>query len=197
MSCNTNNDPVLVSVAAYSSDPNAYEKKYATHLLDRPARFASLIPYGSHILDVGCGPGRDIRIFTEAGHQPTGVDLNPDFITMAQRHGDVIAGDIREIGLFFSPTTFDGVWAQASLVHLQKSEVEKILCDFRELLKPGGLLYACVPATGESGWIDESDGRRWYTTWPNETFVEAVTTAGFHVDEITHGVYVEVWATKP
>jgi len=196
MSDNPSNDPVIISVAVYSSEPEAYEKKYATHLLDRPSRFASLIPSGSSVLDVGCGPGRDIRIFAEAGHKPTGIELNPAFIKMAQRHGEVIAGDIREINSFFSPLTFDGVWAQASLVHLQKSEAGKLLRDLRDLLKPNGLIYACVPATGESGWLDESDGRRWYTMWPDDSFETALRETGFHINYVTHGPYVEVWATK-
>jgi SAM-dependent methyltransferase len=194
MSDDSHIDPVLISVAAYSLEPEAYEQKYATHLLDRPSRFASLIPPGSKILDLGCGPGRDIRIFTEAGHHPIGVELNPSFIKMAQQHGEVIAGDIREISSLFSPLTFDAVWAQASLVHLQKSEVENFLRDVKVLLKPNGLMYACVPATGESGWLEESDGRRWYTTWPEDSFQTAIASAGFRIFDVTHGPYVEVWA---
>ena len=27
-----------------------------------------------HILDLGCGPGRDLRAFLDAGHEPTGLD---------------------------------------------------------------------------------------------------------------------------
>ena len=115
---------------------------------------------------------------------------------MAGRHGDVIQGDIRNISSIFTPNSFDGVWAQASLVHLQKSEVEKLLHELRDLMKPNGLLYACVPATGETGWLDESDGRRWYTTWPDDSFETAVRTNGFHINDVTHGPYVEVWATK-
>jgi SAM-dependent methyltransferase len=196
MSESPDNDPVIISVAAYSANPIAYEEKYATHLLDRPTRFASLLSPGSHILDLGCGPGRDIRIFSESGHKPIGIELNPAFIEMAGRHGDVIQGDIRNISSIFTPTSFDGVWAQASLVHLQKSEVEKLLRDLKDLLKPDGLIYVCVPAKGESGWLDENDGRRWYTTWPEDSFVTAVETTGFHINDVTHGPYVEVWATK-
>jgi SAM-dependent methyltransferase len=197
MGVSQDDDPVLISVAAYSLEPEAYEKRYATHLLDRPARFASLISPKSKILDVGCGPGRDLRIFSEAGHRPTGVDLNPAFVKMAQHHGEVVLGDIREISSLFSSVVFDGIWAQASLVHLRKSEVETLLRDLSVLLKQNGLLYACVPATGESGWHDESDGRRWYTTWPNSSFQSAVNSAGFHIIDVTLGPYVEVWATKP
>lgn len=196
MSENTGDDPALLSIAAYSVNAIAYEEKYANHLLDRPIRFASLLAPASHILDLGCGPGRDIRIFGENGHHPIGIELNPSFIEMARRHGDVVQGDIRNISSVFTPSSFDGVWAQASLVHLERSEIVLVLRDIQDLLKQNGLLYACVPATGETGWQDESDGRRWYTTWPDDSFEQAVRTAGFQIDDITHGSYVEVWATK-
>jgi predicted SAM-dependent methyltransferase len=115
---------------------------------------------------------------------------------MASRQGEVIQGDIRDISSIFTPTSFHGVWAQASLVHLEKSEIALVLRDLRDLLKPNGLFYACVPATGETGWLDESDGRRWYTTWPDNSFETEVRTSGFHITDVTYGHYVEVWATK-
>lgn len=196
MSNVSDDDPALISVVAYSRNPTEYEIKYASHLLDRPARFASLLDPASRVLDLGCGPGRDIRILSEAGHSPIGIDLNPAFVEMAQRHGEVVLGDIRDVSSIFAPLSFDGVWAQASLVHLQKTEIENVLRDLRDLLKPKGLLYACVPATGETGWLDESDGRRWYTTWPDDSFQTAVKSTGFQITDVTRGPYVEVWAKK-
>jgi SAM-dependent methyltransferase len=189
-------DPVIVSVGAYSTDPEAYVRRYSQHLLDRPDRFASLFEPPARILDLGCGPGRDLRIFGAAGHQPIGIDLNPAFVEIAQRHGEVVEADLRDVRSVFAPATFDGIWAQASLVHLAPTEVLQVLSDLRELLVPSGRLYACVPAIGESGWRDEDDGRRWYTTWPNDAFPNAVASAGFSIDDTTDGVYVEVWATR-
>jgi SAM-dependent methyltransferase len=189
-------DPVLASVDAYNNDPTAYANKYVNHLLDRPSRFASLFSSPARILDLGCGPGRDIRIFTELGHQPTGLELNPSFIEMATSHGEVITGDIRDVDSIFSPLTFDGVWAQASLVHLSATETRAVLRSLHSVLTSGGRLYACVPSTGETGWRDETDGRRWYTTWPGDSFSNEVAQAGFTIDEVTHGVFIEVWATK-
>ena len=189
-------DPVLVSVAAYSADPIAYELHYKGHLLDRPTRFASLLPPKAKILDLGCGPGRDIRLFTDAGHSPIGVELNRSFVAMASRHGHVIDADIRRIRDLFSPHTFDGIWAQASLVHLSRTETEQLLRDAESLLQPQGLFYACVPAVGETGWVNEKDGRRWYTVWHEDHFEAAVSAAGFEIDDVNRGPYVEVWARK-
>jgi SAM-dependent methyltransferase len=189
-------DPVLTSVAAYSANPVGYEQKYETHLLDRPARFLSLLPPAARILDLGCGPGRDLRLFTEAGRKPIGIELNPSFAEMARRHGSVLEADIRNIEDIFPPLTFEGVWAQASLVHLSMSDTEQVLQKALNLLVPAGRFYACVPAVGENGWRNEVDGQRWYTVWPDDSFPTAIEAAGFQVDDVTMGPYVEVWASK-
>jgi SAM-dependent methyltransferase len=165
-------------------------------MLDRPHRFAAALAPSSTILDLGCGPGRDLRIFSECGHQPIGLELNPDFVEMAKQHGAVVIGDIREVSTLFEPASFDGVWAQASLVHLAAEETERALRDIHRLLVPGGRFYACVSATGRTGWLDEPHGRRWYTVWPEDTFPDALTAAGFAVTEIVHGPYIEVWAER-
>ncbi len=190
-------DPVSVSVAAYSSDPVGYEQRYADHLLDRPERFCTVLPPDSRILDLGCGPGRDLRLFAAAGHRPIGLELNPSFVDMARRHGEVIEGDIREVAHLFQRSSFDGVWAQASLVHLSVTETEGVLRDLWSLLVPGGHFSTCVPAAGTSGWRVEPDGRRWYTVWPERRFAEAVADAGFEVIDITDGTYVELHARRP
>ena len=197
MSGNLEHDPVMCSVAAYSKDPFGYARRYADHLLDRPARFASLLPPAARILDLGCGPGRDLRLFSDAGHTAIGVELNPHFVAMARHHGEVVEADIRRIGELFAPRSFSGVWAQASLVHLSGEDIELLLLDLAMILEPAGRLYACVPSFGETGWWDEPDGRRWYTVWPRNSFVRAVETAGFAVDDVTAGPYVEVWAIAP
>jgi SAM-dependent methyltransferase len=190
-------DPVLRSVAAYSNQPESYAAHYANRMLDRPRRFAASLPPSSAILDVGCGPGRDLRIFSECGHRPIGLELNPHFVEMANLVGHIVEGDIRDISRFFAPASFDGIWAQASLVHLAAEDVTRVLGDFHDLLVPGGRVYACVAATGHTGWLEEPDGRRWYTVWPQESFADEVSAAGFIVTEIASGDYIEVWAERP
>ena len=189
-------DALAISVAAYSEDPEGYAERYASHRLDRPQRFAELLDPPARILDAGCGPGRDLEIFRTCGHAPVGLELNPDFVRIARRHGDVVEGDLRDVGNLLAEETFDGVWAQASLVHLDADEARAVLSAFGSLLRTNGKLYACVSATGTTGWLDEADGRRWYHVWEPDIFAAAVAQAGFVVDETTAGPYVEVWATR-
>lgn len=188
-------DPVLVSVAAYSQDAASYAAAHARKWADRAERFASSLPVPSRILDVGCGPGRDLARFIAYGHDARGVDLNPDFVEMASAYGPAFRMDLREIGRRFPAGSFDGIWAMASLVHLSRAEAATVLGHFARLLRPGGGLYACVHGTGETGWWDEPDGRRWYTVWEPGAFAAKVEAAGFRIDELNVEVMVEVWAS--
>jgi SAM-dependent methyltransferase len=189
-------DPVLLSVAAYSGVADEYEATHASKMADRAERFAKSLPAHSSILDAGCGPGRDLARFVKHGHHPQGVDLNPVFVAMASRAAPTVQCDLRSIGDEFAESTFDGIWAAASLVHLVQPELVDVLAQFARLLRPAGQLYLCVKANGATGWLDEPDGRRWYTVWDSDDLVDRVTAAGFVVSDVERDAFVEVWASR-
>jgi SAM-dependent methyltransferase len=189
-------DPVVASVAAYTAHVDDYIATHGPKMVDPVQRFASSLPVPARILDAGCGPGRDLARFTAYGHHAHGVDLNAAFVARANASAPTTQGDLRDIGTLFPAGTFDGIWACASLVHLTGPETEGVLRQFARLLRPGGRLYACVKAVGVTGWLDEPDGRRWYTVWEPAAFVAAIAGAGFVVDRVDHGPFTEVWATS-
>ncbi|MCC9311412.1 class I SAM-dependent methyltransferase [Kitasatospora sp. RB6PN24] len=189
-------DAAAASVAAYSDYADDYAVTHAPKMADQVERFADSLPTPSLILDAGCGPGRDLARFAAHGHNARGVDLNPVFVAMANAYAPTSRCDLRDIGSRFPAGAVDGVWACASLVHLGESDTVDVLGQFARLLRPGGKLYACVRSVGRTGWLDEPDGRRWYTVWNAEAFACAVADAGFEVDHIDQGVFVEVWATR-
>jgi SAM-dependent methyltransferase len=189
-------DPVTASVAAYSDHAGEYAATHAPKMLDAATRFAESLSMPSRILDAGCGPGRDLARFVAHGHVALGVDLNPAFVAMAGAHAPIVRCDLRELENHFEARTFDGIWASASLVHLLEPDAGGVLGHFARLLRPGGKLFACVKSTGETGWLDEHDGRRWYTVWDPDAFAGAVAAAGFAIDRIERGPFVEVWATR-
>ncbi|KUL45990.1 hypothetical protein ADL22_10700 [Streptomyces sp. NRRL F-4489] len=189
-------DAATRSVAVYTDHADDYAAHHAPKMADQAERFAAALPAGSLILDAGCGPGRDLARFTARGHRARGIDLNPVFVAMAGAHAPTTRCDLREAGAHFPAGTFDGIWACASLVHLGEPDTVDVLAQFAGLLRPGGKLYACVKSAGRTGWLDEPDGRRWYTVWDADAFAAAVTAAGFRVDEVGRGVFTEVWATR-
>jgi SAM-dependent methyltransferase len=188
-------DQVAASVAAYSDHADEYEAAHAMKMLGAVERFARSLPSPSLVLDAGCGPGRDLARFAALGHVVRGVDLNPVFVAKANAHAPTWQFDLREVGDRFPAEMFDGIWAHASLVHLLPAEASDVLRQLAGLLRPAGKLYVCVKAVGETGWLDEPDGRRFYTVWRPEIFAATVASSGFHVDQVDEGVFVELWAT--
>lgn len=189
-------DVVGASVAAYSAHADAYAPVHAPKMSVQVQRFSQSLPTPSRILDAGCGPGRDLARFARHGHVPCGVDLNPVFAAMASTHAPTVRCDLREVGDHFLKGSFDGIWAAASLVHLSPSETAVVLGQFATLLRPGGKLFLALRSVGETGWLDEPDGRRWYTVWDPEEILPVVVATGFVVHQLEGGPYSEIWATR-
>jgi SAM-dependent methyltransferase len=189
-------DPVALSVAVYTEHADDYEATHAPKMSAAVARFAASLPVPSRILDAGCGPGRDLARFVAYGHEARGVDLNPAFVERANVHAPTARGDLRDVGELLATEAFDGIWASASLVHLAESETVDVLGQFAGLVRPGGKFFACVKCAGTTGWLDEPDGRRWYTVWDAAQFAARVAAAGFSIDDVDHDQFVEVWATR-
>lgn len=190
-------DPVAASVAVYTASADAYEATYASRHGAIVDRFAASLAAGSLVLDAGCGPGRDLARFAAHGHVARGFDLNPAFVAKARRHAPTTLGDLRTIAAHYPAGSFDGVWASASLVHLPADDAADVLAQFATLLRPGGRLFVSVRSTGETGWLDEPDGRRWYSVWTADAVTVAVAAAGFTVDDVDPGPYTELWACRP
>ena len=90
------------------------------------------------ILDFGCGPGRDLKAFTELGHLATGLDGAAHLAAMARAYSgrEVWQQDFLKLDL--PDNHFDGVFANASLFHVPSQELPRVLLELRACLKPGG-----------------------------------------------------------
>lgn len=109
------------------------------------------------ILDLGCGPGRDLAAFRALGHEPVGVDGSPAFAAMARAHSgcEVWVQDFLRLQL--PAGQFDGIFANASLFHVPRQALPRVLGELHAALKPRGVLFASNPrGNNEEGW---SNGR--------------------------------------
>jgi len=109
---------------------------------------------GPHrILDLGCGPGRDLVTFRERGHRPTGLDGSEAFVHMARAHADVDVWHQDFLALGLPAAAFDGVFANASLFHVPSQEVVRVLSEVFECLCPAGVLFSSNPrGDNTEGW---------------------------------------------
>jgi SAM-dependent methyltransferase len=104
------------------------------------------------ILDFGCGPGRDLRAFTDLGHVVVGLEGSEKFALMAREQGyQVWRQNFLELEL--PDNRFDGVFANASLFHVPSLELPRVLLEIKATLKPGGVLFSSNPRGDNSeGW---------------------------------------------
>ena len=128
------------------------------------------------ILDFGCGPGRDLKVFAELGHLATGLEGAGRFAAMACAHSgcEVWRQDFLQLDL--PQGHFDGVFANAALFHLPSQELPRVLRELQATLKPDGILFCSNPhGQNQEGW----NGGRYGTYYAPDTWLSLVAAAGF------------------
>lgn len=115
-------------------------------------KFLSLLGKGSKVLDVGCGAGIKSGYLSAKGFEVTGIDFSEKFIDIARKenpklHFDVV--DIYELDKY--PKKFDGIFAQAVLLHVPKARVMNVLQMMKDKLNDNGLLYIAVKGVKSDG----------------------------------------------
>jgi SAM-dependent methyltransferase len=133
------------------------------------------------ILDLGCGPGRDLAYFRSLGHEAVGLEGCRAFCSMARLYSgaEVLEQDFLTLSL--PAGRFDGVFANASLFHVPSRQLPRVLGELRVATKPHGVLFSSNPrGDNQEGW----HGERYGCYWDLERWRAIVVAAGF--EEIAH-----------
>jgi SAM-dependent methyltransferase len=105
------------------------------------------------ILDLGCGPGRDLRTFTQLGHLAIGLEGATRLAELARRHSRCEVWEQDLLALRLPDARFDGIFANAVLFHVPSQELPRVLRELRAALRRGGVLFSSNPrGTNEEGW---------------------------------------------
>jgi len=133
------------------------------------------------ILDFGCGPGRDLKVFSELGHIAVGLEGAIHFVTIARTYSGCEVWLQNFLKLDLPDNHFDGVYANASLFHVPSQELPRVLLELHASLKPGGVLFCSNPrGHNEEGW----SGGRYGAYHDLDTWRGYVSAAGF--SELDH-----------
>ena len=133
-------------------------------------------PAPFQILDLGCGPGRDLAAFSAMGHEPTGLDGSNVFCEMAREHSGCPVLQQDFLALSLPAETFDGIFANASLFHVPSQELPRVLSELQASLKTGGVLFSSNPrGDNQEGW----NGPRYGAYHDLESWGAFLEAAGF------------------
>ena len=132
--------------------------------------FLGLLPQGAKILDLGCGSGRDSLQFMKLGYDVTAVDGSLELAKRATKllGKEVIVSSFEELQL---EDKYDGIWACASLLHLDNNALRDVLNKLYDNLNDSGIFYMSFKY-GTSEFIDENN--RYFNMFTEERLIKFI-----------------------
>jgi SAM-dependent methyltransferase len=130
---------------------------------------------GALVLDLGCGPGRNLPSLEEQGFRIVGVDQDPDVLGAVSATVPLLRADLFELPL--PDASVDGVVAWQVLCQFPRSRAAVALAECHRVLKPDGLLVlsGCAGSGSFAGGGAEEALSHGLLTIPGKTFAPIET----------------------
>ncbi len=107
------------------------------------SKFIALLHNKDYIMDAGCGSGRDSKFFLEQGFNVQAIDASMEMCKFATEYIGIPVKCMRFDEIEFD-SQFNGIWANASLLHIEKSGLPDILRKFNRALKFMFFCKVCI-----------------------------------------------------
>lgn len=152
--------------------------------------FVELLPPQAAMLDLGCGPAWEMQRMQRDGLEQVGFDLSDELLKVGQRNNPTakfVQGDMRHLP--FEANSFDGVFAKASLLHLKKTEVPRVIDEVARVLKPNGIFYVGIKKQREGQPSEEVvreddygySYERFFSYWTMPEFLDILQQRHFSI----------------
>ena len=183
------------TVEAYDAHAAAYSSGIlaADDLMEEQNHaFAVAVGAGARVLEIGSGPGRDAALLEELGLQVRRTDITPAFVELLRQRGhdadvvDPLRDDLDDPQRPGTP--YDGVWASASLLHVDRSDLPVVLARLAAATKPGGTLALSLKEGDGEAWSTHGfvGARRRFIYWREAALREVLEAAGWEVVGVDH-----------
>lgn len=116
------------------------EETFSVDMSEQYKKFLPLLREQARILDLGSGSGRDACYFQKKGYQVTALEPSKNLCREIRKvfSGKIVCSDIQS---YQPEQRFDGIWACASLLHLQEKEVLSFFEKINLYLNDNGIIY--------------------------------------------------------
>ena len=143
------------------------------------SRFLAYLRPGSRILDAGCGSGRDALAFCKAGFKVDAFDASAELCRIASEKTGIEVRNLRFEELT-GENKYDGIWACASLLHVERKNLPDVMTRLYKLLKANGVIYASF----KYGAGERMKEERYFCDMTEEMITALLDSADFIVKEV-------------
>ena len=153
-------------------------------LTDLYDHFLNNIPDGGKILDFGCGSGRDTKAFVDRGYEVDAIDGSFELCKMATEFTGIQVKmmDFFELDV---DNVYDGIWACASLLHVEPERLPELLSILQKALTTDGVLYMSFKYGSFAGMRNG----RYFADWNEEKAKQLL-------DSVNGWKLIEMWQSQ-
>ena len=154
----------------YDDNFKAYSDEWSNNFTDNfdfedPDIFISYLDRDAYILDLGCGHGRDTIYFLNKGYRVKAVDGSIEMCKLASKNTGINVEQINFLDMNYD-NEFDGIFASASLLHLNNNDLIIVLKKISKALKENGILLASF----KYGELERFKGERFFNDMTEDKF---------------------------
>ncbi|MGA8258079.1 MAG: class I SAM-dependent methyltransferase [Nocardioides sp.] len=180
-----------VTVASYDRRAEQYRAATPSSGLQVEAALDDLarrLGPGSRVLEVGSGGGRDAVALEQRGLSVRRTDITPAFVSQLREQGhraDVIDPLVDDLADPERPgELYDGVWANACLLHVARADLATVLTRLCAATRPGGWLRFSVKEGSGDGWSTHGsiESPRMFTYWQAAELDALLPETGWQVE---------------
>ncbi len=173
----------------YENNAKELSKRYESAKMDNiHALLKSTFPTKSSLLEIGCGSGRDASFMYQNGYDILAIDGSREMIVEAKRlHPELVkrlqAAMIPD-KLSFEPSSFDGIYSIATLMHLEEDVIGRAIGKIATILKPGGKFFFSVSIQRDD--IDnqgKDEKGRHFTTMSADEWIACCEKYGLQLEQ--------------
>lgn len=171
-------DPNEATLAAYQAHAERYTDRTTTARSPLVDDLLAVTSTGDTVLELGSGPGRDASDLEAAGLIVDRTDGAPAFVDALRRAGH----DARVLNFYADDFggPYDAIYANAVLLHAERSRLSSVLEVALRATRPGGTLAASFKMGENDAWSNQKlDAPRHFTYWQQHELRAELVQSGW------------------